>query len=309
MYLGDFMGDAGLQLKFQNLADTSVHTKFVVDDSVIPSLRSYTKEELCLQKNVLMGDLGKLKVTQRNMPKSYFSVIRLDLIKEIDRLINEDENAPTVEIPNLLINCQLLAEPYPKNKLKRIMAIALSDGNLEEKAVPKGYVVNNFTNVKNFKDIVIRSDQAIRKTYAAPTQIVNAYSFLNVTPTANVSTGGAGTTKISVSNCSNISYPSIVCCMTFDTNHEWEKYIKYNRIPQSRYLKVSGFSTQLPYRLPNYSKSHPQSDYRRTLYWNPSVQLDANGEATIQFFNNGTCKKFVISGEGVSEDGKAIVCK
>ena len=104
-------------------------------------------------------------------------------------------------------------------------------------------------------------------------------------------------------------YPSLVACMIPDTDHEWEKYLKYNQIPHTRYLKVSGFSSLLPYRLPNYSKSHPEHDYRRTLYWNPDLQLDENGEATIQFYNNGTCKKLHISGGGVSDDGRAIIVK
>ena len=95
--------------------------------------------------------------------------------------------------------------------------------------------------------------------------------------------------------------------MVPDMNHEWYNYLRYNRIPGYRYLKVSGFSSLLPYRLPNYSKSHPEHDYRRTLYWNPDLQLDENGEATIQFYNNGTCKKLHISGEGVSDDGRAII--
>ena len=90
---------------------------------------------------------------------------------------------------------------------------------------------------------------------------------------------------------------------------EWDNYLRYNRIPGYRYLKASGFSSLLPYRLPNYSKSHPEHDYRRTLYWNPDLQLDENGEATIQFYNNGTCKKLHISGEGVSDDGRAIIVR
>nr|WP_293531871.1 hypothetical protein [Prevotella sp.] len=61
--------------------------------------------------------------------------------------------------------------------------------------------------------------------------------------------------------------------------------------------------------MPNYSKSYPKSDFRRTLYWKPNVQLDEKGEASIQFYNNGTCKRLIVSGEGVSKNGKAIVCQ
>lgn len=104
-------------------------------------------------------------------------------------------------------------------------------------------------------------------------------------------------------------YPSVVCCLSPDSNHEWDKYVRYNQIPNTRCLKITGFSPAIPYRLPNYSKSHPQEDYRRTLYWNPNLLLDENGEATIQFYNNGTCSQLFISGEGILEDGRAIICK
>lgn len=74
-------------------------------------------------------------------------------------------------------------------------------------------------------------------------------------------------------------------------------------------METTRFSPVLPYHLPNYSKSHPESDYRRTLYWNPDLLLDENGEATVQFYNNGTCKQLFISAEGVTKEGKKIVIK
>jgi hypothetical protein len=44
-------------------------------------------------------------------------------------------------------------------------------------------------------------------------------------------------------------------------------------------------------------------DYRRTLYWNPSLTTDSSGEATVTFYNNGYSKQFVISAEGVTSQG------
>ena len=48
-------------------------------------------------------------------------------------------------------------------------------------------------------------------------------------------------------------------------------------------------------------------DYRRTLYWNPDVKTDSNGEAKIEFYNNSTCRQLVISAEGITKDGRAVV--
>ena len=77
--LGDFMGDAGLQLKFKHLSDSSLYTKYIVDNQITPLLRDYTKDEQRLQTSVLMGG-RMLSVTHQNMPKSYFSAMHLDLI-------------------------------------------------------------------------------------------------------------------------------------------------------------------------------------------------------------------------------------
>lgn len=48
-------------------------------------------------------------------------------------------------------------------------------------------------------------------------------------------------------------------------------------------------------------------DYRRTLYWNPNVKTDKEGKAKIEFYNNSSCKQVVISAEGITADGKAMV--
>ena len=44
-------------------------------------------------------------------------------------------------------------------------------------------------------------------------------------------------------------------------------------------------------------------DYRRTLYWNPSLTTDAQGGAVVTFYNNSYSKHFDISSEGVTPQG------
>jgi hypothetical protein len=48
---------------------------------------------------------------------------------------------------------------------------------------------------------------------------------------------------------------------------------------------------------------NPDPDYRRTLYWNPSIKPDEAGKATIQFYNNSSSKKFNINIETVTSKG------
>ena len=67
---------------------------------------------------------------------------------------------------------------------------------------------------------------------------------------------------------------------------------------------LEGYSTANEFYSPDYSVLHPEpSDYRRTLYWNPSVTPDENGIAKIQFYNNSRCKHFNISAETVTPSG------
>lgn len=46
-----------------------------------------------------------------------------------------------------------------------------------------------------------------------------------------------------------------------------------------------------------------QNNSRRTLYWNPDLQLDANGEAKVTFYNNARTTTLSIEAEGQAADG------
>ena len=83
------------------------------------------------------------------------------------------------------------------------------------------------------------------------------------------------------------------------TFHEQRKGIR-----RTYYL---GYNVPQTYEVPDYSILPLAQDYRRTLYWNPDVQLDDNGEAIVEFYNNSTCKSISISAEGITEDGIPLV--
>ena len=50
----------------------------------------------------------------------------------------------------------------------------------------------------------------------------------------------------------------------------------------------------------------PLENLRRTLYWEPNVKTDENGEAKIIFYNNMSATQIQISAEGISSDGNVI---
>jgi len=48
-------------------------------------------------------------------------------------------------------------------------------------------------------------------------------------------------------------------------------------------------------------------DIRKTLYWNPSVQLDKDvNQFVVRFSNNDVTKRFRIIAEGLTKEGDLI---
>lgn len=77
---------------------------------------------------------------------------------------------------------------------------------------------------------------------------------------------------------------------------------------RDRFMCLTGYAVCEEFYQPDYSKQKPTTptDYRRTLYWNPDVKLDAEGRATLHFYNNSQKTQFVISAEGMTSTGKPL---
>ena len=73
-----------------------------------------------------------------------------------------------------------------------------------------------------------------------------------------------------------------------------------------RVSTVTGYSE--PYSF--YSPEYPDGpilgdvDYRRTLYWNPNVITNENGQATVELYNNSITGSFSISAAGITAGGQ-----
>ena len=75
-----------------------------------------------------------------------------------------------------------------------------------------------------------------------------------------------------------------------------------------RYI-LPGYSVAEDFYSPDYSKHRlpeGQKDYRRTLYWNPNLQLDENGQARITFYNNSRTTQIRVEAEGQARDGTLL---
>ena len=83
-----------------------------------------------------------------------------------------------------------------------------------------------------------------------------------------------------------------------------QQYHKYKGLRRTYF---DGFSLPETFRHNHYRLMPPEPDFRRTLYWNPDVKTDAQGNAKVGFYNNSTCRQFIVSAEGVAPDGTVML--
>ena len=77
---------------------------------------------------------------------------------------------------------------------------------------------------------------------------------------------------------------------------------------RDRHMPLTGFAVCDDFYQPDYSRQRPAepTDYRRTLYWNPNLLLDANGTATVRFFTGSREARLQVSAEGLSPQGQPL---
>ena len=98
-------------------------------------------------------------------------------------------------------------------------------------------------------------------------------------------------------------FASMCSCVVFiETYPEGEIPVEGAKGVRKTWL--DGYSDVKEFYSPDYSALPEESDYRRTLYWNPAITTDSTGIAKIQFYNNSSCKKLSISAETVTQGGK-----
>ena len=78
---------------------------------------------------------------------------------------------------------------------------------------------------------------------------------------------------------------------------------------RDRYIVQPGFAYLADFYHPDYHRNPPkegQKDYRRTLYWNPDLQLDEEGRASVTFFNNSQTTRLCVEANGQAPDGTLL---
>ena len=79
-------------------------------------------------------------------------------------------------------------------------------------------------------------------------------------------------------------------------------------IYRDRRYVLDGFAYPAEFYSPDYSQQQPQepTDYRRTLYWNPALRLDSNGQARVTLYNNSRTMQVSVSTAGQAENGTLL---
>jgi hypothetical protein len=73
--------------------------------------------------------------------------------------------------------------------------------------------------------------------------------------------------------------------------------------------KLPAYSAAREFYAPNTVREDEFSkpDIRTTLFWNPKLAFDENGEALVNFFNSDNTTRFHIRIEGISTNGDPFV--
>lgn len=73
-------------------------------------------------------------------------------------------------------------------------------------------------------------------------------------------------------------------------------------------VQQQGWKPSVEFYSPQYTdptaKARP--DLRTTLYWNPKVETDADGHATVRFYASDVSRRYLVTLEGVSDDGTVV---
>jgi hypothetical protein len=89
---------------------------------------------------------------------------------------------------------------------------------------------------------------------------------------------------------------------TYDNSHPLPDFMGFR-------INFQGLTQPAEFYAPNYDwEPEPEeTDYRRTVYWNPQVTTDQQGRAHIEFFNNGFSQTLKVSAEGITANGLPVV--
>lgn len=74
-------------------------------------------------------------------------------------------------------------------------------------------------------------------------------------------------------------------------------------------FKHPGYYLAREFYVPDYSEkdeAHAKPDFRSTLYWNPDIFIDEDGQTSFDFFTSDEKEEYILLIEGITADGRLI---
>ena len=94
--------------------------------------------------------------------------------------------------------------------------------------------------------------------------------------------------------------------ITLKEDIEPQQYVDRNM----QQIRLLGYQKPAAFYSPKYEtmqqKENPMPDLRTTLYWNPKVQTDEQGNASVEFYTADSEAPFSVVVEGITDDGRLI---
>ncbi|MES2240699.1 MAG: TonB-dependent receptor plug domain-containing protein [Bacteroidota bacterium] len=88
---------------------------------------------------------------------------------------------------------------------------------------------------------------------------------------------------------------------------------KSKKVFHSIAMPINGYQNTRFFYSPDYSNPKPlennKADIRNTIYWNPYIQPNGNGDASISYYNNEVDTTVNLNLEGLTNEGIPIVVK
>ena len=81
---------------------------------------------------------------------------------------------------------------------------------------------------------------------------------------------------------------------------------KYHYTSQQIFTSGNNYSVARRFYVPAYTttQTEARTDFRETIYWNPTVQTDKDGNASVSFYNSDASSTFRAIAEGIGYNGK-----
>lgn len=317
--LASFEGDGVLSLLHEPL-ERENKTRLRIERPASPDVREYTALERTLLHTAPNVDARELVSPDPLWSRTVHSVATITHpARQMEAyydsgIMSADWRGNRYESENFLMN--YLIRNYPEcnysdlKNFQGVRCVELDGEYAGDNVVPqssKGVIALPDIDIRGCKEIILRTDSAICDAYSfvrKPQKPSNSTPYH--VPNYPVSDYSAYFNNKTLPTSTSLpDKPSMVVCLVPMTKEE-RLQGALGPVDHGRRVGVAGFSPVSAYASPCHSASHPATDTRRTLYWNPCVELDSQGEATLTFCNNGTCNALAVTAYGIDGEGRAL---